>query len=461
MVNELRELMHEATDRPPRDRDDLPAVLAGGRHRVRVRRAVAVGGTALAAGAIALGSVAWLHPAPADLDAAGVTRAEGPVVRLAEARPAVEGRDYRELASVTNEDLDADNGVYFDGVTDDGLVLFRDGPRGGRPARFALMDPTSGEKDWLPESGVGQSQSWAVELSEERLVLITPDDPADPNGGSGPTVVAHVFDRGSREWATLTWPALRRADQPWSSQVGPDGRLYVLVPATRGQVPDGGWPVGPDGEAEDADAEGDTYELWSASLTDTTDVRQEGPEVGAPGLRVGSFDFTADALVWTDSTNGAAGRVHLRDLTTGEETSFDPEMGERCNLLGFSASPDRIALAQYCGTYDDGVRDDRIQVVTTAGEQVVTLQDTGVSGGRLVTDGDVMILTSYDRATRGTYVYDFASGRLLRLSDGFAQWEVATGPTPDDQFMWAEPAGVKVGPFGRRGASAFVGEIIR
>ena len=30
MVNELRELMHEATDRPPRDHDDLSAVLSGG-----------------------------------------------------------------------------------------------------------------------------------------------------------------------------------------------------------------------------------------------------------------------------------------------------------------------------------------------------------------------------------------------------------------------------------------------
>ena len=48
-------------------------------------------------------------------------------MRVADAAPAVEGTDYRELASYTNEDLDADNGEYFDGVTDDGLVLFREG----------------------------------------------------------------------------------------------------------------------------------------------------------------------------------------------------------------------------------------------------------------------------------------------------------------------------------------------
>ena len=43
-MNELRELMHEATDRPPRHHDDLSAVLSGGRRRVRVRRAAVVGG---------------------------------------------------------------------------------------------------------------------------------------------------------------------------------------------------------------------------------------------------------------------------------------------------------------------------------------------------------------------------------------------------------------------------------
>ena len=50
-------------------------------------------------------------------------------MRLADAEPAVEGRDYRVLASHTNENLNRDNGQYFDGVTDDGLILFRDGPR--------------------------------------------------------------------------------------------------------------------------------------------------------------------------------------------------------------------------------------------------------------------------------------------------------------------------------------------
>jgi hypothetical protein len=165
--------------------------------------------------------------------------------------------------------------------------------------------------------------------------------------------------------------------------------------------------------------------------------------------------------VWTDSSNGAAGRVHVRDLATGEDTSFDPGLGERCNLLGFDVAGGRIAMSQYCGTYDDGVRDDRVQVVTTDGEQVLTVQDNGVEGGTLVGGGDYLALTAYDRATGGAYLYDFDEGRLLRLSEGTSSWTVGAGPTADDQFMWTEPAGRKVAMFGRSGATVHLGEVIR
>jgi hypothetical protein len=454
MVNELRELMREASARPPQDDTDLGAVLGRGRRRVRIRRAGIVGGTALAAGAIALGSHAWPDPAPTDLAAAGVPRAEGPVIGLGDARPAVEGQDYRELASHTNEDLNADNGQYFDGVTDDGLILFRDGPRAGQlHSRFALMDPATGEKDWLPRLDTGQSQMWAAELSAERLVLLSPDTSRSGNGLAS-ALVAHVFDRSADSWSTLQWPGLPDTDGPWSARVGPDGRLYAKVPATRIKVPEGGWPMGPDGEADDSGASGESFDLWSVSLSDPSDVRDEE-------LRIGSFDFAGDTLVWTDSDNGAAGLVHVRDLSSGEETSFDPGLGERCNLLGFSAEGDRIALSQYCGTYEGGVRDDRIQVVTTEGEQVVTVQDSGVEGGQLVAGGDHLTMTALHRATGGTYVYDFDGGRLLRLSEGMSSWSTAVGPTPGDQFMWTTPAGGIDELFGRSGATAHLGEIIR
>jgi hypothetical protein len=152
--------------------------------------------------------------------------------------------------------------------------------------------------------------------------------------------------------------------------IGPDGRLYLRVPATTGEPPEGGWPTGPGGEADDADADGDTYRLWSVSLTDTDDVRDEK-------LTVGDVAFTDTSMVWTDATNGDSGLVHLRDLGTGEEHEFDPHTGEKCNLLSFGAAAERIVMGQYCGTYDDGVRDDRVQVLSTDGEQVPTSTTSG------------------------------------------------------------------------------------
>jgi hypothetical protein len=116
------------------------------------------------------------------------------------------------------------------------------------------------------------------------------------------------------------------------------------------------------------------YRLWSASLTDPTDVRDEG-------LTVGSVAFTDGSMVWTDATNGDAGRVHVRDVETGEETAFAPRSGDRCNLLGFGATGEHVVMSQYCGTYDDGVRDDRVQVVGTDGDQVVTVQGSDIRGG--------------------------------------------------------------------------------
>jgi hypothetical protein len=84
-----------------------------------------------------------------------------------------------------------------------------------------------------------------------------------------------------------------------------------------------------------------------------------------------------------------------------------------------------------------------------------------VDGGTLVGEGDFVTLTAYEPTTRGTYLYDIEEGRLLRLSDAHAQWTVASGPAPGDQFLWAEPAGGKLGPFGRSGATAHLSEVVR
>lgn len=441
MVNELRDLMQASVAHPPHEGHDLAAVLEGGRRRVRRRRLAVTGGTALASAAIVgLTTLAWPSADPPDFTAAGVPRPEGPVLRLSDATAAQEGEDYRLLASYTNEDLDADNGQYVDGVTDDGLLLFRDGPRRDQlHPRYALMDPATGAKDWLPELDVGQSALRPLELGEDRLVLLGTEA-----GGRRPDLVAHTFDRSSREWEATTWPGLPPTNEVPDVALS-DGRLYVPVPASTGRPPEGGWPKGPGGEADDADAEGDTHRLWSASLTDPADVRDEG-------LTVGEVVFTNAWMVWTDSTNGDAGRVHVLGLNTGEQRTFDPRTGERCNLLELGASGDRILMSQYCGTYDDGVRDDRVQVLSTDGDQVTTIQGSGIEGAVAGPNGPATI-TSYEPGRPGTYVYDLATDRFLRVSDDVSSWTMTSLVQPG-QFAWTTP--VNDG----HGATQHVGELV-
>jgi hypothetical protein len=443
MVNDLRELLSHQVASPPHDDLDLATVLASGRRRVRRRRFLAAWGTALATTAVVVtGSLGLLDARPPDFAAAGVPRPDAPLLRLADAGTAVEGTDYRVLASHTNGNLNRDNGQYFEGVTDDGQILFRDGPRMDQlQPRFALLDPATGEKDWLPDLDIGQVQTRPLELGVNRLVLL------GAGGGTGTELVAYVFDRESRQWDSMRWPGLPTTDQPFGAVLGPDNRLYVPVPATQGQPPKGGWPMGPDGEADDADAEGDTHQLWSASLTDANDVRDEE-------LTVGSLAFTDRSMVWTDSTNGASGRVHVRDLDTGEEHAFDPRSGEKCNLLSFGATENRIVMGQYCGTYDGGVRDDRVQVLDTDGDQVVTLQGSGLesalgsdAGGGLVT------VTSHEPNHAGTYIYDLDSEQFLRISEDVSSWSTS-GPTQPGQFLWNTPANQG------RGMTQHLGELI-
>lgn len=434
MVTELRELMRETVANPPADIGDLDIVVRRGRRSVRRRQvgvtcAVVMTIAAVITGSMALtGFIGGDDPAPAK-DRSSVPTPAGPVLRLDDAEPAVAGVDYEVVAAYTNDDLDADNGQYLDGTTDDGLVLFRDGPRAEQLwPRYALMDASTGEKDWLPKLDIGQETAIPLILGEDQLVLLGQkgyDAESDTS-----ELVAYTFDRRTRQWHTMTWPDLPGAEGPWGVTVGPDGRLYVRAPATRGQPPKGGWPKQPDGDAEDADAEGDTFHLWSASLTDPGDVRDEN-------LTVGAIAFTDTSMVWSDGTNGDAGMMHVRDLATGEESSFDPHLGERCNLLGFGASGDRIVMSQYCGTYEGGTRDDRVQVFTTSGELIVTIQDPGIIGVVPGAGGSSLVeVWSYDRKTEGTYVYDLDTDRFLRVSESLGRQQSGESATGAGELKW-------------------------
>lgn len=430
MVNDLREIMQQAVAAPPTDDTDLGAVLRGGRTRVRRRRAGLAAVVAAAATVTAVAGIGIWSAGDGGQQVASRTVPEpaGPVLRLDDATRAVEGTDYDLLASYTNEDLDADNGQYYDGVTDDGLILFRDGPHGvENKVRLALLDPATGEKDWLPEHHLG-SQPQPVQLGRDRLVLTT----WVTDQGTG--IRAMVLDRGSERWSTITWPRLSDKADAWTAEVGPDNRLYVGVPATAGSPPPGGWPTDESGEADDAGAEGETFDLFSVSLDDRSDVRDER-------LRVGSFAFADDALVWTDTTNGTNDRIHVRDLATGDESDFDLRSGERCNVLSFGVIGDKIVVGQYCGTYEDG-RDDRVQVLTTEGEPVTTIQGDGIDG---FVAGGLVQVTAHGGRTAGTYAYEPDSDRLVRVSDGVSSYGLG-GPVPEGYLMWDTPVGTASDP---------------
>lgn len=142
---------------------------------------------------------------------------------------------------------------------------------------------------------------------------------------------------------------------------------------------------------------------------------------------MGDVAFTDSTMVWTDSTDGDSGMVHVRDLEPGEEHSFDPHSDERCNLLSFGATDERVVMGQYCGEYGPA-RDDRVQVLTTDGEQVVTLQDSSIDGG-LSTGSDVVTVSSDEPGQAGTCVYDLETDRFLRLSDDYSQWAMGAAPS--------------------------------
>ena len=172
-------------------------------------------------------------------------------------------------------------------------------------------------------------------------------------------------------------------------------------------------------------------------------------------MSVGDVAFTDTSMVWTDSTNGDAGLVHVRDLATGKEHSFDPHAGEKCNLLSFGATDDRVVMGQYCGTYAGGVRDDRVQILTTDGDQVVTLQDSGIEGAVAGSGGagNVVTVTAYEGDRAGTYVYDLEHRPVPPAQRGGLELGLG-GPTPDGQFLWHTPVN------NRHGATQWLGELL-
>jgi hypothetical protein len=400
-MNDLADLMRQTADEPGSDDLDVGAVVRAGRRRARSRRRRIAGGVATLAAAAVVGTVTLTAgvEGPKPADRRRTPPAEGPVLRLDSARPAVEGVDYGLLTTHVVPDLETEPSTHVAGVTeDDKLVLAQTNI--SSPARVTLVDPVTGARDELPRALVSEP----IELGEERLVFTT------LGRGERPRTRAEVFDRTTRTWSRISWVGLPTANARLTDPIGigPDDRVYLSI---RREFE----PAAP--------------ELWSVSLTDPTDVRDES----LPADRV---DLTDGVLTWTDSDDAPTGTLHVRDLATGEQTDLEVPGGDVCDT-----SVDRrgglIALSQRCGV--DDAPDDRVVVLDAEGEPLVTI--AGITQGNAwVAGSTVVVQSSAADAARGTYVYDSGTGDLVLLDEEAPLWG-SLDPTPGDVLLWSTNSG--------------------
>ncbi len=388
MPQDLRDLLDASVASPPTDHLDLAAVVHQGRRRVRRRRHVVVGSVVAAtvvavAAPLALPRLTGSTGAPA----AG-TPPVGKVVHLSAATDARPGRDYALLSTLTNPDLNSGNGTRIVALTVSGRAVVQDGPHGvHNRSRWGYLDPATDTVDWLPSLPDGDAADQLVSADDERVVLFGYQSLER-------RLELWTYDAGRGTWLRGDVPtaAVSLSIDTFGGLRVDGDRAWFAVETPKGH-------------------RGQRFDLWSAPVA--------GGQPRDEHLVVGDFDVDGDELTYLGSTNRPDSVLHVRSLSSGADRSVDIRSGSRCNALGLERDGDRVVLRQYCGTRH-GVRDDRVQVVTTDGDPVVTLQDddleSGASSDRYVT------LQSFAGRHQGSYVYDLDRERLLRLSTRPTSW---------------------------------------
>lgn len=412
MVTELRDLMRNTAEAPGAEAIDVNEVLGLAKSRVRRRHTAVMGAAAATAvlAAVVAGTTFVQDDEPLDSNkVAADDDLGGRVIHLDDAVGAVRGADYDVLTTYVEESLGNSNGRQFVAVTPSGLVVYSDHSVRDRSTRieYGLIDADSGEvvkvfPASLGETGLdlvvadGDWIVWAGQSSVRGSAVIAYNQTTDQI-----TTLSSQDLTGSRDDSYLV-------DQP---ALGPDNRLYFTL--RNAFVPGNPAP-----------------NLRSVSLTDPSDVRTEGD--------VGDFSITGNRLVYLETTNEPDSTVVVRDLTTGDETSFDSQAGTSCNQLGLASTETRIILFQLCGE-NGQARDDRVQIFTTSGEPLTTIQDS--SFGLVNTTSRFVTMVAYE-GRAGVYVYDLATDGLLRLTDERPPYPTASGA--DNLLTWTTPLnGVK------------------
>lgn len=202
-MTDLKELLESQIAQQPHDAGDAQAAIRAGQRQVRTRRAaVVVGSAAVAAAAAALTVALPEIGGDTGTPATGMGR----TVEVADATPAVPGRDYDELSTLETQQTYDEQGNGLPrraghtiwGYTDDGRLLYVEGEtfeNGVRqPMRLALVDPATGVKDFLADAP--DYLHGPLSLGADRMLL---------SGDQG----EWSYDRLSEKWRLV-----RRTDVP-------------------------------------------------------------------------------------------------------------------------------------------------------------------------------------------------------------------------------------------------------
>ena len=385
-MNDLDTLLRTAADPVPEARIDPELLVRLGRSRVRRRRALA--GAAVVAVAGLAGTLPWL--------AAGSDPALPPAqqprdhLTLADATVARSGADYAVLHTFTAHSTDDGmSGEFVRGVLPDGTIVAQAYAGGRTATRIELVGP-------------GGSRTVEAPRSLENYL-----------GGTATTAIFGAGENGGL-WLldvdTLTWRV---------ALAGQDVDTNVPVqPITASQDrPDHVYYPGSATTAADR-------RLFEADLGDRSgSVLGRGGDIAAFGGRV----------AWTAAHDAPNARVTVRDEATGETTSFDPGTGS-CDQKGLGLTPDRVVVMVNCRdagneqTETDVV--DRIDVFDLTGRPLA--QITGAELGPVRMTDRFLTLSSRAGDRTGTYTYDLATGRFLKVTDsvsGLAGAETGTGST--------------------------------
>ena len=396
MSTDLREALHEAVADAPFDASDLRTAVAVGSRRVRRRAAIRVGSAALAVAAVVLTSVVVgsdrsdHEPLPAD------------VVHLDLSRAATQDLDI--LASVRTtwrepmDDLDHDR---FEGLTTDGLVLRSRYISDGSVYQLGLLDPETGETDWLPPSPVA-TETDGVELTADRLVLFAQ---LGPRRG-----FLLMFDRRSQTWEStdLRLPGGLEAHVPFRLALGLDGRLYL----------------------------GSTYEndprplsWWSYPVPQGGDGQPEPALTGADVAWGDGLQASADSEGRVILTSSAGERLVAEERPTGCETPTDPAYARWPATVGLAGS--RPVVTYWCG---DG-RDEwepMTLVYEADGDGAIQVARASFQAAH-----EQHVLLAPSRGERaGLYLLDLDRLTITRIGPGIHEAQVGLA---DGLALWNEP----------------------